>query len=72
MSDENAKVLSWWAIIAILIGVGFAVGLLLGLMGQMFGLSSRITGGGVGVGIGIVGASLIARRRAALAHQKKV
>ena len=66
MTVKNAKILSWWAIIAIMAGVGVAVGMLLGIVGQLFGLSTSMTGGGVGVSVGVVGAILIGRRRNAL------
>lgn len=68
--DENAKALGWGTIIAIMVGVGLAVGLLLGLLRQTFGLSTSATAGGVGAAIGVVGAILIARRRAILDSQK--
>ncbi len=70
MNENNTKVHSWPAIIAIMIGVGLGVGLILGLMSEFLGLSSSYTGTGVGASIGVVGAVLIARRRAALAQQK--
>ena len=63
---NSEKVMGWGTIIAIMVGVALAVGLLLGLMGTMFGISTQWTGAGVGVSAGVVGASLIARRRAAL------
>lgn len=68
--EHNTKVLGWGAIIAIMVGVGVAVGLLLGLVGQALGLSTSATGGGVGASVGVVGATLISRRRVALARQK--
>jgi hypothetical protein len=69
METDNAKVPGWGMIIAVMFGVGVAVGLLLGLMGWLFGLSARVTGAGVGAAVGVVGATLIARRRAALARR---
>jgi hypothetical protein len=68
--ENNMKVLGWGAIIAIMVGVGVCVGLVLGLMSQTLGLSTSATGGGVGASVGVVGAILIARRRAALDRQK--
>jgi hypothetical protein len=68
--ENNTKVLGWGAIIAIMVGVGVVVGLALGLMGRTLGLSTSATGGGVGASVGVVGAILIARRRAALDRQK--
>lgn len=70
MTENNAKVLGWGMIIAIMVGVGLVAGLLLGLMSGTLGLSKTMTTGGVGVSIGVVGAILIARRRAALERQK--
>ena len=71
MEKENAKALGWGTIIAILVGVAVVTGLLLGLMSEALGLSSRMTGGGIGASVGVVGALLIARRRAAMAQQNK-
>jgi TRAP-type mannitol/chloroaromatic compound transport system permease large subunit len=70
MTDSNTKVLGWGAIIAILIMVGVVVGLVLGLIGRTLGLSTSTTTAGVGASVGIVGALLIARRRAAVNSQK--
>ena len=64
--ESSEKVMGWGTIIAIMVGIALAVGLLLGLMGQMFGIPTQWTGAGVGVSAGVVGASLISRRRAAL------
>lgn len=69
--DRNTKALGWGAIIAIMVGVGLVVGLVLGLLKQTLGLSNSSTAAGVGAGIGIVGAILIARRRAAPNKQKE-
>ena len=71
MNEDDTKVLGWGTIIAIMLGIAFATGLLLGLMGKLFGLSTRWTTGGVGAVVGVVGVSLIARRRAALDRQRK-
>ncbi len=70
MSETNTKVLSWGVIIAIMIGVGLVVGLLLGVLGNTLGLSTTATSAGIGGSIGVVGAILISRRRAALNQQK--
>lgn len=70
MEKDNTKVLGWGTIIAILVGVAVVTGLLLGLMNRLFGLSPGITGGGIGASVGVVGATLIARRRAAMKRQK--
>lgn len=64
------KIVEWWKIIAILIGVAIAGGLLLGLIGELFGLSPSIRTGGIGVSVGIAAAFLIARRRAAIDKHK--
>lgn len=69
MEKENPKVLGWGTIIAILVGVAVVTGLLLGLSSGLLGLSPSMTGGGVGASVGVVGALLVARRRAAIAQQ---
>lgn len=69
METDDTKVLGWGTIILTLVVVGVVTGLLLGLMSWLFGLSPRLMGGGVGAAVGVVGAMLIARRRAALARQ---
>lgn len=68
--ENNTKVLGWGAIIAIMLGVGLVVGLVLGLLSKPLGLSTSMVTGGVGACMGVVGASLLARRRAALDRQK--
>ena len=67
---NNTKALSRGAIIAIMVGVGVVVGLALGLLRRTLGLSTRVTGGGVGASVGVVGALLLAQRRAALDRRK--
>ena len=64
--ESSEKVMGWGTIIAIMVGVALAVGLLLGLMGEVFGVPTQWAGAGVGVSAGVVGASLVARRRTAL------
>jgi len=71
METTETKVPGWGTIILTLIAVGVVTGLLLGLLNWLFGLSPRVMGAGVGASIGVVGAALIARRRAALARQNK-
>ena len=70
MREDNTKVLGWGRVIATMVGVAVVTGLLLGLMGELLGLSSRWTRGGLGAVVGVVGAIMIARRRAALDRQK--
>lgn len=70
MSADNTKPLGWVAIIAISVGVAFITGLLLGFIGSIFGLSTRWTTVGLGAVVGVVAASLVAQRRAALDRQK--
>ena len=70
MSEENTKVLGWGMIIAIMVGVALATGLLLGLLGELLRLPPGWTKGGIGATVGVVGAFLIMRRRAALDRQK--
>jgi hypothetical protein len=69
--ENNSKVMSWLMIIAILVGVAIAVGLLLGFIGSLFNFSATMTTGGAGAVVGIVAAALIAKRRAAIAQQSK-
>jgi len=69
MEKDNTKVLGWGTIILILVGAAVVTGLLLGLMSSLLGLSTRTIGGGVGASVGVLGAILIARRRAVIARQ---
>jgi hypothetical protein len=69
MENDRTKVLGWGTIIAILVGVALVTGLLLGLMRSTLGLSTSMTGGGIGASVGVVGAILVARRQAAIARQ---
>ena len=67
--EREANPLGWGKIILIMVVVGVATGLLLGLLGKLFGLPAGMARGGVGASIGVVGALLIARRRAATTRQ---
>ncbi|MGD9628145.1 MAG: hypothetical protein AB7V18_02755 [Pyrinomonadaceae bacterium] len=58
------KLDSWWSIILVLLVVGLLSGLILGLFGELAGLSTTVRTGGVGVIIGVVGAFLISRKSA--------
>lgn len=64
------RILSWWMIIAILLGVALVSGLLLGLLGDWLGLSPSLRTVGMGVIVGLAAAVLITRRRAAINEQK--
>ena len=64
--NTGTKVMGWPAIIAILIGVAFVAGLLVGLLGSLLNLSPSARAGGVGAAVGVTAATLIARRRAAM------
>jgi hypothetical protein len=70
MMDNDTKALGWGAIVAIMAGAGLVVGLVLGLMSRILGFSTSATAVGIGASIGVVGAILIARRRAAIDQQK--
>jgi hypothetical protein len=72
MGGDATKVMGWGMIIAIMVGVGILTGLLLGLTGELLGLSPGMTGGGVGASVGVAGATLVARRRAALNREKSL
>ena len=65
------KMLGWWKIILILVGVAVVSGLLLGVLGDLLGLPQNMRSGGIGISVGIVAAFLIARRRAAFNDQNK-
>lgn len=67
MTDTNDTVMGWGTILAIMVATGLVTGPILGLLRDAVGM----TGGtaGVGASIGVVGALLIARRRAALARR---
>jgi hypothetical protein len=64
MTQQGGAVIGWPVIIGVMIATGLVTGVILGLTREVFGF----TGGtaGVGASIGIVGALLIARRRAQL------
>ncbi len=70
MRNDNQEPLGWVAIIAILVGVAFATGLLLGFVGTLFGLPPSLMKGGIGATVGVVAAVLITGRRAAIARRK--
>lgn len=48
------KILSWWMIILVLVGVALLSGLLLGLLGDLLGLSPSLRTGGLGASVGRV------------------
>jgi hypothetical protein len=64
------KILSWWTIIVILVGVAIVSGLLFGLLGDLLGLSTTMKSGGMAGAVGITAAILIARRQAAIKNLK--
>ncbi len=70
MRSEQPEVMGWGTIIAIMTVTGVLVGALLGGLGPAFGLAPGRLTAGVGASIGVVGALLISRRRAALALRK--
>jgi len=69
MSDRKQP-MSWGMIIAVMVVVGFAAGLTLGLLGTVVPLPTSMTTGGVGAVIGVVGALLISNRRKRLAAER--
>ncbi len=71
MAENAPKVMGWGTIIGILVLTSLALGLTVGLITTALGVSSRSLGAGVGAGVGVVGAILISRRRAALQAQNK-
>lgn len=66
-NDSTSAVMGWPTIVAIMIATGLVAGLILGLLRDAVGMTGGTTG--VGASIGVVGALLIARRRAALARR---
>lgn len=71
MAENNPKVMSWAEIIGILLATGLVVGLTIGMVTTALDLPWRNGGAGIGAAVGILGAVLIQRRRAALAQQNK-
>ena len=63
--------MSWAKIVVILLGVALVAGLTMGILGEVFGLSTGATSGGIGGATGLTAAYLINRRRAALAAQQR-
>jgi hypothetical protein len=63
--SESVKVMGWPVIIALMVATAVVTGLVVGLLRDAIGWSAGTAG--VGVATGVVGAILIARRRAALA-----
>jgi hypothetical protein len=68
MADGNSKVLGWGTIILLMLATGVGLGLVLGFLGAVLGLPPGVMTASIGASVGIVGAILISRRRAALAR----
>lgn len=66
MSEKPAP-MSWPVIIAILLVTAMASGLLMGILGTVLPINAAMRVGGMGAPIGLVAATLIARRNAAMA-----
>lgn len=66
MADSDTKVIGWGRIILLMLATGLGLGAILGLIGGLLGLPPGVMSAGVGVSVGLVGALLIGRRRAAL------
>ena len=71
MTDAAPKVMGWGTIIAIVAATGIVVGMLLGAIGQALALPPGRMTAGVGAAMGVLGALLVTRRRAALAQAQK-
>lgn len=71
MTDQAQKVMSWPMIIGIMLATGLVLGLVIGTICTVLGVSGSVASTGTGVSIGVVGALLIQRRNAALAGAKK-
>lgn len=67
MSPRRPKVLGWGSIVGIMAITGLAVGVLLGVIGELLDLDGGTMTGGVGASMGVVGALLLGQRRAAIA-----
>ena len=63
--------MSWWKIIAILIGVAFVSGMLMGVLGDLLGLSPSVKSGGMAAPVAILAPILIARRRSSTVNNQK-
>lgn len=61
--------MSWLTIILILIAAAFATGLLFGLLGTIFNLSSSLTSLGIPAILGSLTAFLIVRRKSVIERQ---
>ncbi len=64
MAIPDQKLMGWGTIVAILVVEALVVGMALGLAGDLVGRNLSL---GVGVAVGVTGAFLVGRRRAALA-----
>ena len=62
--------MGWGKILLILVIVSLAMGALLGLLREVLGFSGGTATAGAGAAVGVCGALLLARRRAALARRK--
>jgi hypothetical protein len=69
MADATSRVMGWPAIVGILVVVAVVVGLVMGTLGRLLDLTPTLTTGAVGASVGVVGALLVGRRRAALAQR---
>lgn len=69
VTAEDPKVMGWGMIVVIVAATGIVVGLLLGIIGQGLAVPPGRMTAGVGAAMGVVGALLVTRRRAALAQQ---
>lgn len=71
MTDQTRKVMSWPMILGIMLATGLVLGLVIGTICTVLGVSGSIATTGTGVSIGVVGALLLRRRNEALAGTKK-
>jgi len=67
MGTETTKVMGWGTILGLMLATALVMGMLFGLVTSALNLPGHLGTVGVGAATGVVGAVLMARRRAALA-----
>ena len=67
MAQTEQKIMSMGQIIVIMVGVALVLGMVVGGIGALAGISPGISGAGIGAAIGLIGVLLLNKRKAALA-----
>lgn len=70
MAENNAGAMGIGTILVIMIVTGLVVGVVLGVIGAMLNLNAGTRTAGVGAAVGVIGAYLFSRRRAALGQSR--